>query len=256
MPRISFTSEYGQKIFGTFERNSRNKGHIVLLFHGIFVDREENGRFPRLAKQLNQHNIDSIRIDLPGHGKSKLSSENATISQMAGYLSSTYRWATARGYKKIHVVPSSFSGALFSMIWPMLDTTNMGEIFLLNPVLDFQYVFIDAAKPEMKELFSESNQAKLASIGSFNPQPNFRITDAFWAGMLNLEIPSAYGRINRKHTLVHGNADELVDFDRTKVIASKNPNCDFVEVNGAVHAFTQSGHEDEVWKLLLDRLTT
>jgi pimeloyl-ACP methyl ester carboxylesterase len=255
MSRISFNSEYGQKIFGTFERNSRNDGQIALLFHGIFVDREENGRFPRLAKRLNERNIDSIRIDLPGHGKSKVLSENATISQMAGHLSSTYRWAAAKGYTRIHVIPSSFSGALFSMIWPILETSKMGKLFFLNPVLDFHDVFIDAAKPEMKELFSESNQAKLMSAGSFNPQPTFKMTDAFWAGMLNLDIPSAYKRITGKHTLVHGNADELVDFERTKSIAIENPNCNFIELNGAVHAFTQSGHEDEVWELLLERLT-
>lgn len=254
MTTTSFMTKTGEKIVGTLETAGSDTDQIALLFHGIFVDREENGRFRRLADRMRQQNIASMRIDLEGHGEAPRKSMEATVEGMAGQLSATFRWAADMGYKTIHIVPSSFSGALFALAYPFLERTKIKTIFLLNPVLDFNDVFVDASKPEMRELFSSERQDELRTVGFFNPVPQFTVTDAFWVGIKNLDIPEAYSRIDLEHVVVHGSADELVDFTNTRRIVEGNKYAKFVEVPGAVHAFTQSGHEDEVWDTLLKHI--
>src|ERR1017187_4161480 len=100
----------GRQIPATYE-SAEGAQHIIVLSHGIFVTRSENGRFDRLAPRLRELGIASVRPDLAGHGESRLSSRYTTVSAMALDLEDTLNWA-ADEHQRVSVIASSFSGAL------------------------------------------------------------------------------------------------------------------------------------------------
>ncbi|OBY26604.1 hypothetical protein A9D60_18235 [Leisingera sp. JC1] len=140
------------------------------------------------------------------------------------------------------------------MIFQVIDKKYLASLHFLNPVLDFDDVFVHPGKEEMAEIFSTKRIGQLTQKGYFYPQPHFCMSDAFWSGLLSVDIPKMYRDIDISHRVFHGNADELVDFDRTRKIVQDNKSAAFIEVDGGVHAFTQSGHEENVWSNILKYL--
>jgi pimeloyl-ACP methyl ester carboxylesterase len=220
--------------------------HVVVLSHGIFVDSNENGRFPRLAALLSQRGLGSIAPDLPGHGSSPIASRDTTVSDMALTLRDVLGW-TFEHCSEVSLVASSFSGALLSLIYDQGLGGQLSRLVMLNPVLDFDNVFLHAAMPEMAESFSPEGFDELASTGLFRPVPQFQMNREFVFEMQRFDVPEAYLRVDKPHLVLHGTSDELVSYNRATEIISANPAAEFVPVPGGVHAFSQSGHEPEVW---------
>jgi alpha-beta hydrolase superfamily lysophospholipase len=67
-----------------------DRSHVVVLS----FDRNEDGRFPRLAAWLRAAGFTTIAPDLPGHGASHISSRDATVAQMASTLQDVIMWAS------------------------------------------------------------------------------------------------------------------------------------------------------------------
>lgn len=220
--------------------------HIVVLSHGIFVDSDENGRFARLAALLNERGLGTIAPDLPGHGSSPIASRDTTVSGMALTLRDVLGWAFEH-CRMVSLVASSFSGALLSLIYDEPLGARLSQLVMLNPVLDFDNVFLHAAMPEMAESFSADGFAELATTGLFRPVPQFDMNREFVFELQHFDVPTAYLGVAKPHLVLHGTSDELVSYSRATEIISANPAAEFVAIPGGVHAFSQSGHEPEVW---------
>jgi uncharacterized protein len=227
--------------------------HIAVLGHGIFVDREENGRFPRLAERLLEHQIASVRPNLPGHGTSPIPSRETTVAIMALTLRDTIDWSLER-FATVSVVASSFAGALFSLVADAAMQSALARVVMLNPVLDLRNVFIEAEMPEMRELFNVDSFARAYHDGFFEPTSDFEMSREFLFELSHIDVPSAYQELRREHLVLHGTADELVSFRRASEIAALNASASFVAIPGGVHAFTQSGHESQIWDRVVEYL--
>ncbi|EHM94773.1 hypothetical protein HMPREF0975_01138 [Actinomyces sp. oral taxon 849 str. F0330] len=219
---------------------------ILVLSHGIFVDRKENGRFERLSVQLKSRGISSLAIDLPGHGKNPIPSMQANVSNMTWSLIDTVNWA-AQHYESVGLVASSFSGALASLAWPLIRESINDLLIFLNPVLDFDSTFVNPLCSEMGSLFNTSTFQQARDQGYFQPVQHFTMSRDTLLDFRTISVSTAYSQISYPHTIFHGDADELVPFSVTKNIAVTNPFCDWRTISGGVHAFTQSGHEEQVW---------
>jgi pimeloyl-ACP methyl ester carboxylesterase len=228
--------------------------HMVVLSHGIFVDRNENGRFPRLAQALSDQGIGSVRPDLPGHGENPTPSAQTSVTGMALALADTISWSL-KNYQEVSVVASSFSGALLSLVADRSIQEKLFRMVFLNPVLDFRNVFIKAEMPEMGESFTPEKIAGANQEGSFFPVPQFEMSREFLFDLHHIDVTGAYLRLSRPHLFIHGTEDELVSFRRAREIALSNIYSELVEIEGAVHAFTQSGHEAKVWEIVKQYLT-
>jgi pimeloyl-ACP methyl ester carboxylesterase len=227
---------------------------LVVLSHGIFVTRSENGRFDRLSELLRENGYASLRFDLAGHGESEVAPIDTTVARMAQELTDVCHWAAAR-FGTVHLVASSFSGALAALSYSDLEPAiRRGQLVLLNPVLDFVDSFIQPAKDEMAEIFSASAQQQAKRTGWFSPQPHFKMSRTMLFELEHMDVPDAYRAIDRSHLVIHGDADELISFDTTSRLANENMHAEFVRIPGAVHAFTQSGHEYDVWKHVISYL--
>lgn len=228
-------------------------GHLIVLSHGIFVTRSENGRFDRLADKLLKLGIASVRPDLAGHGESQVASRQTTVSSMALDLEDVINWA-ARTHNEVSVIASSFSGALFSLIQAYGLLPSLRGIVMLNPVLDFTNVFVRAEKPEMSETFSDERQLKAKTSGHFWPTGDFEMSRDFLLDLAAMDVERAYLKLQQRHLVIHGTSDELVSYERTKEIVTGNAAATFKSIADGVHAFTQSGHEAEAMDIAVDWL--
>lgn len=226
-----------------------------ILAHGIFVARSENGRFDRLAERLATHGISSLRMDLSGHGQSEIPSLESTVASMTDDMAYTYDYLGGLDAKDIDIVASSFSGALLSLLCGNAYGPRFSRVVLLNPVLDFKNVFVEAEMPEMAEIFSAEHIASAFRSGSFFPVPHFQMSRGFLTELMTMDVPKAYQEFGARHLVIHGTADELVSFKHTRQIVKNNRRATWRVVEGAKHAFNTEQAEAEAHKMVLDWLT-
>ena len=223
---------------------------LWVLSHGIFVDKSENGRFERLSSLLEGAGISSAAFDLPGHGESVVPSRETSVDTMVWTLVDVLRWARGR-YDSVGLVASSFSGAVTSLAWPLIGDLLNDQLILINPVLRFDDTFVMPARPEMAAMFNDITFDRASRLGSFKPVPHFEMSREMLLDFRLLDVASAYEKIDRPHTIFHGDADELIPFESTREVAGRNAFATSTRIKGGVHAFTQSGHESTVWDQVL-----
>lgn len=241
---MKIKSSYGHIIPSTYVNIEKSPSRICLLLHGLFTDKDEKGRFTRLAKKLQDHNISSIRIDLSGHGKNPIDSKSTSIARMIGDIFDTIKMLHENGIKQIDVIASSFSGALLSVLLATKPSLKINSIVYLNPVLDFNSVFIHAECFEMAEIFTTENINHAWTKGYFEPVDGFNMSREFIIDLSSINVPVAYNSISKPHLVIHGTKDELVSFSTAKDIVSKNAAAKWLEIEGAVHAFMDTNHEN------------
>lgn len=214
-----------------------------LILHGIFTTRHESGRFERLAERLANAGISSIRIDLAGHGDNPIKSDETSVSKMMCDIYETLQWLNNNGYRTIDVIASSFSGALLSLLAKALSGLDVDKLVMLNPVLDFDSVFINAERNEMRDVFNDSAIRGAWLNGMFEPVPGYFMSREFLADLSSMDVARAYKLLNKKHLVIFGTEDELVSFETAKNIVGTNSNASWYEIDGAVHAFMDPKHE-------------
>lgn len=251
--QIKIEGKSGHSVPATLEHD-QSKGHVVVLSHGIFVDRSENGRFDRLAAALASTNAASVRMDLAGHGLSEVQSKDATVESLALDLRDVIKWAQPN-FERVSIVASSFSGGLLSLLSDDSTIRSLSRVVLWNPVLDLRNVFTEAEMPEMAEMFSTSAMEELDNVGYFYPVPHFQMSQAFVFGLNHYDVAGAYSRLRVPHLVLHGSSDELVSFEHASSIVQRNKSADLKVIEGGVHAFSQSGHEPKASELTVRYLT-
>jgi len=238
----------------TFLKTEEHPKRVCILSHGIFVTRSENGRFDRFAKTLANNDISNIRFDLSGHGNSEIPSVQSTVASMTDDIAFIYHYLRNIGVQSIDIVASSFSGALLSLLCGNKHSPSFSKVVFLNPVLDFNNVFIEAEMSEMAEIFSTNNISSAFQIGSFFPVPHFQMSRGLIVELMSIDVPKYYKKFNMPHLVIHGTADELVSYENTKRIVSMNRWATWKDVEGSKHAFNTEKTESEAYKTTLNWL--
>jgi len=244
----------GTHIPATLVAEEKLGSRACILSHGIFVSRSENGRFDRLGQRLSFAGVPNIRFDLSGHGESETPSIRSTVAGMADEIAYVYGTLRAQGASEIDIVASSFSGALLSILMATKSELAFSKVIFLNPVLDFDNVFLSPEMPEMAELFSPERISGALKTGAFYPVPHFCMSRAFLLEMMSIDLPRLYASIEQAHLVLHGASDELVSIQRTRQIVKRNGNSTWIEVAGAKHAFNTAEHEEIAHRHVIDWL--
>ncbi|MBD3349903.1 MAG: abhydrolase domain-containing 18 [Candidatus Lokiarchaeota archaeon] len=84
------------------------KPPLVILLHGFPGDKLEAGRFPPMAKKLNENSIDAVAIDFAGYGENER--EPVLLSKQIENLEDVYKWAQNKGYSSIGTLGLSMGG--------------------------------------------------------------------------------------------------------------------------------------------------
>ncbi len=153
----------------------------ALLLHGEGADREQGGFYPRLATELAQLGVASLRVDLPGHGDSEGTQEELSLSGLLNVISAatTHLRENVSAGPAVLVATGLTGGVAAGYAARRGD--EVAKVVLFNPLIDYQEHFVDAS-PRWSGGFlgAEAGRALLAD-------GHLRVSDTYVVGraMLN-----------------------------------------------------------------------
>lgn len=232
---------------------------LCVLLHGLFSDRNENGRYQRLSDLLSAPGtstpgLDSIRFDFRGHGESGLDSSQFTLSGALNDLSAVLLSAVSHGYNTIYLIASSFSACTAALYHALPQAIAIQKIVLLNPVIDLQATVLMARQSNGQMVFSEDTVNNITQHGQQKLPNGFNVSVNFYNEICLLKPYECIAAIKAPIMVFHGTADEKADYKISVSHFAQRENCQLVLLDGAVHTFKNPDHEVRVFNQLKDWL--
>ena len=236
--RISIPTPYGYSIpalLGVPEGRPRG---TVIMTHGIFSDKNENGRYPRQAEIHHEHGWRTLRFDWQGHGDHPVPFDSTTVLGSVDDLQSVYAFCSERWEEDpVNVVASSYGGSLFLLHQSLPPVPALRKVLLLNPVTDYRHTFYEHVSGELASEFSAQVWKSVLSTGHAETAPGKVMSRKFASELLVLKPYLGFDELTVPVMVLHGTADESVSFDVTKSHSSRSPQVTFQPILDADHAF-------------------
>jgi pimeloyl-ACP methyl ester carboxylesterase len=232
---------------------------IAVMLHGIFGEKNEDGRFTRLAQVLSQKNIASVRFDYSGHGDHSYESRRFSIANaLADVTDMMNHVAKHHGSQELYIIASSF-GASLALLYLRLEGAYIPKkMVLLNPVTDYVATFLKPMCKQMKEIFSAERLSTVyrngeATFPGVEGAP-FILTLPFIIEMHLYRPFETFHDLDIPTLVIHGDNDTAVPYAITRDQALQSPAVTFETIRGADHAFVEPEHEKRSFQLTGDFL--
>jgi uncharacterized protein len=246
--RVEFRSLDGLRLRGTLVVPSSARGPAVVLIHGGGVTREEGGFFTRLASELAQAGLPSLRFDFRAHGDSEGLGEDLTIAGVANDVRAAVthvREMTGSG--PVSLIGASFGGGI-SAFFAARHPDQVHRLVLLNPLLDYKKRFIDD-KPEWDgDQISEQAGQKLTAQRFLAHSPTLELGRALLNEIFYLNPRLALSELTVPVLLVHGTRDTFVPVESSRMAVGQVTKAEarLIEIDGAQHGFAV--HDDPMYQ--------
>lgn len=251
--RISIASPAGYAIPAIIEEpEGRPANGTVVMTHGIFSTKDENGRYPRQARIHHDQGRRTVRFDWQGHGDHPIDFELSSVAGNVDDLQTVFDYATVTWADPLYIVASSFGASIFLMHRMLPDVHDVRRALLLNPVTDYRHTFYSAVGGELADHFGEQTWQQVWKNGRAELLPGKTmsrrlgielLTETPYLGFTHLRIPTL---------VVHGTADASVSSEVTERNAGRSANVRFEAVEGADHAFAADWEERATFRLIRD----
>ncbi|WP_027528693.1 alpha/beta hydrolase [Bradyrhizobium sp. Ec3.3] len=223
---------------------SKTEGrHWCVLAHGITADKEEEGAFERLAMDLSQSGVNSIRFDFRGHGQSSGSTEGMTIAGEMLDLEAVIRFVEAKKPAALLLVAASFGAVSASLLSAFLDRRVRAVVYW-NPVLDLEWTFLKPTLPWGVKNFGADKVARVYSDGYFTIDGSFKAGHVFWAELRMQRPMDALLKSGFPLLIVHGDKDSYVPYEASKSAAELRPKTSLITIDNADHGFSLADDEE------------
>ncbi len=227
----------GVALDATIVRAAASGARLIVLVHGITVDKEEEGMFRRLATALAGAGFDSLRFSFRGHGHSSLLSVDMTISGEMTDLKSVVGYAESRLGGVHAAVASSFGAVSTSLLGKYLQG-RIQKLVLWNPVLNLDKTFIHPSVSWGVKNFTGKNVVDVYQDGSFLIDDEFRVGLVFWEELHNFRPDLALTSTDFPVLILHGDQDTYVPFATSAELARSRPRTDLINVASSDHGFS------------------
>ena len=188
-----------------------NPQSAVLLLHGLFGSKDEyNDAYRKLAADLSEAVIASLRIDFRGHGDSGAALAEYTSQSQA--LDAVYAFDWLRG--RLPDLPTSVLATSFGAAAGITLATVRDEVVttlvLVAPVLDYARTFLYPTTEWGNDLFGIKRVAE--SVQSGLPlEDGYTLSPEATVDLLDVNPGSALPRLGHKDVhILHGERDSLV----------------------------------------------
>lgn len=190
---------------------SSGSNKLVLLSHGIASNKDEDGDFTKLAENWLAPEFDSIRFDFRGHGESKLSSKDMTVSGEILDLMAVVGWARQRGYPNLYHVAASFGASVALLAASRFRFDDFSRAVFWNPVTSYVNTFLHAKVEWGRTFFDQKSDDELAyREGTRIPESKFTIGPQMVMELLFYKPEEVIWSPDLPLLIVHGDADTYV----------------------------------------------
>ncbi len=232
--KIFFDSKFG-RVCGILKKYSGKVA--VIICHGL-TSSKDSKTGTALRNTLAKDGITSLSIDLYGHGESEGKIEELTVSKAVESVIGAYEYLKQKGYDKISLVGSSFSGVVCLVAATKLDLIAM---VLKCPVFDYPQLLTDRTE--------EDEIAKWKKTG-FREMFNVKFWYELYEDATKIHIMETAKKVTCPTLFIHGSGDKLVppshSEDAFNTISSKEKKLHIIK--GADHFFIHEKHFNEVIK--------
>ncbi|MCC7570993.1 alpha/beta fold hydrolase [Candidatus Micrarchaeota archaeon] len=243
--KIFFKDANGYKVCGILSEQDKNKP-IVVMAHGLSSGKDSFTNIS-LEKMFNEKGFSTFRIDLFGHGESDGKFENLTVSNAAQSLLSTIDYVKEKGYLRIVLVGSSFSGICSIMAASKSD--DLICLALKCPVSQYEKLEMERKGEQFIKEWKERGYYEYDSGFQGKLRLNYTLFEDFknndgWKAAEKIKIPTL---------IVHGDKDITVPISQSKTVCKIIKDCKLEVVEGADHFFrAKPEHFQEMLNLIFD----
>ena len=242
--RVFFKTKLGLKLCGVLSNPSgRTDSPIVIMCHGFSTNKDGRTN-TRLEETFNDSGIATLRFDFFGHGESEGRFEDVTISEAVVDVLTALEFLKSRGFSKTGLVGSSFGG-----LASLLAASQTPEFYVLglkSPVS--HYLGLLAAREGKIDITSWRDAGYIWVTGADGRK--LRLSFSFYKDAERIQGYETVKRITTPALIVHGDRDEIVPLEQSKITASLMPDCRLEVVRGADHIYSQPKHFEQMITLL------
>ena len=193
---MDFSLQFEEEIIqGVLEKRDLSK--IVIFCHGFTGNREEDGRFTKVAQLLWKENISTCQFDFRGAGRS--SPVVISLEEQLKDLNRILQYVKNQGFSTIGLLGFSLGGITATKGW----TKDIKTMVLWAPV--------SAMTPRLHELKAYKNKVQ--------PWPRLGRT-YYVAQKMAQEVetfpPASLGKITSPTLILHGDRDTIVPLEHSK----------------------------------------
>ncbi|MDD5147295.1 MAG: alpha/beta fold hydrolase [Candidatus Daviesbacteria bacterium] len=194
--------------FGQVTNNQRG----IILAHGITTNRSRESVLVAAEPILNSAGFSTLRFDFRGHGLRQLNSEQeVTIPGTMADIDTMVKFFQEQGIKRIGLAGASFGGAI-SVLYAADHPQQIQALFLENPVLDFDPVYLHPKTPWGKEFFGNIEE-RVQDRGYLEVGAGrFRLGQILFEEMQQYRPFDALAEYPHEIMVVQGDLDDKIDY--------------------------------------------
>jgi len=208
--------------------------HAVLMLHDAGATREQDGFYTRLATELAERGVASLRLDLPGHGDSEGSQEELSLSGLLNVISSGMAYLRHTvDPTPVSLIAIGLSGGVAAG-YTARKATEVHRLVLLNPLIDYKSYFVDARPGWAGDGFDQETGRALLAEGRLVLSPTFAVGRAMLNEVFWLQPRTVLDVIATPTLIVHGAGPTDVPVESSRA-AAEALTCAhrLVEIDGA-----------------------
>lgn len=242
--KIHFKNSRGDRLCAILSNPSgKTEEPMVIMCHGFSTGK--NGRTNTLLEEiLNANNISTFRFDFFGHGESEGLFEEVTISEAVDDVHRALKYLQDLDYTLFGLVGSSFGGIV--SILAASDKAGFDVLALKSPVSDYLGLLI--AKDHDFNMDIWKKEGSILVTGA--DEQKLKLNYSFYEDAEKIRGYEAVKKIRVPTLIVHGDEDETIPLEQSKISASLMPNCQLEIIQGADHIYSQPRHFDKMIALL------
>lgn len=250
---LSFKTSDNFTLEGELRTDGKSKS-VVILVHGLSINRDKEATFVRAETELNSLGIATFRFDMRAHGKSEgVDARDFTITGALIDFNAAVELMKAQGFTTIGLGGASFMGSV-AALYAGLHPEVIAALLLLNPVLDYQKTYIHPTIPSRKEEFTNLSE-RLEKYGYIEiGSRKFKMSKEAFREMEEYSPCTTLQQYEGPLLIIHGDKDEKVPLRDVAdcFVDLPSSNKQFEEIKGGEHGFHKEPFTSEVSELISD----
>lgn len=245
MERAIIKLDSGDKIVGIWHASKEKSQKVIVLAHGITVDKDEDGIFVSLANSLFGKGFDVFRFDFRGHGESSGKSIDFNVDWEVEDLITVIKYVESCGYREIGLLGASYGGGSTAIYSAKHLSKTVKCLCLWNPVLNYDHTFLNPTLPWIKEkkdhMQKDIEEKGWTTLGS----RKFVLGKLFFEIMRKLFPYKLLNEIEIPSLIIHGTKDTKVPYEDSVENVKNLKRGTLLTIKGGEHGF----HEDWEYKI-------